>query len=104
MINTKNEHVYHVKGEWMVRREGSKKIFRLFGHKRDAIEYASIIASNDGGSVVSHKKNGQFKKFKHANEIHVRTHKIGPLITGTIEIIHPIVNNTQPVIETITLV
>jgi hypothetical protein len=104
MTNTKNEHVLPKKGEWAVRREGSKKISRLFGNKKDAIEYAGIIALNDGGSVITHKYNGQFKNFKHGNEVYIRTHKIAPIITGTIEMIHPIANNTQPIVETITLV
>ena len=105
MTNTKNEHVAPKDGGWTVRRENSKKPSKIFADKEDAMEYARIIALNDGGFVVTHKHNGQFKGFKHGNEIYVRTHKIAPIITGTIEITHPIVNNnTQPVIETITLV
>jgi len=102
MTNTKNEHVFPRDRGWIVRREGSKKISRLFEGKEDAMEYASIIALNDGGSVVTHKYNGQFKNFKNGNETLVRTHKIAPIITGTIEIEHPIVNNTEPIIQTIT--
>ncbi len=104
MLNTKNEHVFPKEGGWIVKREGNKKISKLFENKIDAVEYASIIALNEGGSVVTHKYNGQFKNFKRGNEIYVRTHNIVPIITGTIEIIHPIVNNTQPIIETTTSV
>lgn len=104
MVNTKNEHVFPKEGGWIVKHEGSKKISRLFENKNDAIEYAGIIALNNGGSVITHKHNGQFKNFKHGNEIYVRTHKIAPIITGTIEIAHPIVNNTQPIVEIMTLV
>ena len=86
----------------MVRREGTKKTFKFFENKEDAMEYAGILALNDGGSIITHKYNGQFKDFKNGNEIYVRRHKIGPIITGTIEIKHPIVNNTQPIVETIT--
>lgn len=100
MTNTKNEHVSSRDGGWTVRRENSLRISRLFGTRKDAMEYAGIIALNDGGSVVFHRSNGQFKEFRHGNEIHVRTHKIGPIITGTVEIIHPIVNNPWPIIET----
>ena len=102
MANTRNEHVFPKEGGWIVRREGSKKISKLFKSKKDAMEYAGVIALNEEGSIVSHKYNGQFKNFKHGNEIYVRKHKRAPIITGTIEIIHPIVNNTQPIIETIT--
>lgn len=99
MANQKNEHVFPNKGEWKVRREGSRKTSRLFESRKDAMEYAGIIASNEGGSVVSHKHNGQFKEFKYGSEIHVRGHKIAPLITETIEIMHSIVNNKEPTIE-----
>src|SRR3989344_2526261 len=101
MANRKNEHVSPKESGWVVRREGSKKISKLFENRKNAMEYAGIIALNDGGSVVSHKYNGQFKNFKHGNEIQVRTHKIAPIITGTIEIRHPIVNNLEPIIQTI---
>ncbi|GEM_PF-1560425 len=130
MANTKNEHVSPKDGGWIVRHEGSKKISRLFEKKKDAVQYAGIIASNDGGLVVTHKYNGQFEDFMHGNQIHVRAHKIVPLITGTIEnprfarevknfianlegdqeskhsrmsvleIRHPIVNNIDPIIQT----
>lgn len=85
MVNTKNEHVFPQEGGWTVKREGSKKISKLFEKRKNAMEYAGIIALNDGGSVVSHKNNGQFKSFKDGNEIHVRMHKIAPMITGTVE-------------------
>ena len=102
MVNTKNEHVFPKYGGWIVRREGTKETFKFFENKEDAMEYAGIIALNDGGSIITHKYNGQFKDYKHGNEIYVRKHKIAPIITGTIEISHPIVNNTQPIVETIT--
>ncbi len=102
MANTKNEHVFSKEEGWIVKREGSMKISKLFEKKRDAMEYASIIALNDGGSVVSHKYNGQFKYFKHGN-IRIRKHKIAPIITGTTEIMHPMVNNRELIIEKITI-
>jgi hypothetical protein len=104
MTNTKNEHVFPKEDGWIVRREGSKKISILSENKKDAMEYAGIIALNDGGSVVTHKYNGQFKNFKHGNEIPVRTHKIAPIITGTIEMTSPIVNNIDPIIQTMILI
>ena len=104
MANTKNEHVFPKETGWIVRREGSRKISKLFENKIDAMQYAGIIASNDGGSVVTHKYNGQFKNFKHGYEIYVRPHKIAPIITGTVEIAHPLANNIQPIVRTITLI
>ena len=102
MVKIKNEHVFPKDGGWMVRHEGIKKTFRFFENKEDAMEYAGIMAINNGSLVVTHKYNGQFKEFKQGNEIYIRPHKKIPRITGTIEIIHPIVNNTQPIVETIT--
>jgi hypothetical protein len=104
MTNIKNEHIFPKERGWVVRREDNKKISRFSENKRDAMEYAGIIALNDGGSVITHKYNGQFKNFKHGNEVLIKTHKIAPIITGTIEIMHPIVNNTQQFVETITAV
>jgi len=102
MVNSKNEHVFPKDGGWIVKREASKKVPRLFENKEDAIEYAGMTALNNGGSVVTHKYNGQFKNFKNGNEIFIQTNKIVPTTVRTIEIIHPIVNNTQPIVETIT--
>ena len=103
MVNTKNEHVFPKGDGWTVRREGNRKFSRLFDKRKDAMEYAGVIYLNDGGSVIFHRRNGQFKEFKQGSEIHVRTHKIAPLITGTIEITHPIVNNTSPITERMTM-
>ena len=94
-MESKKESVFHKKGKWRVIREGSNKTSKLFKTKKDAMKYASIIASKDGSSVV--------ENFKYGNEIYVEPHKIGPIITGTIEIAHPIVNNTEPVIQKINL-
>lgn len=102
MTNTKNEHVSPKDGGWVVRRENSKKTSRLFENKEDATEYANIIALHDGGSVITHKYNGQFKNFKHGNELLVRRHKISSIITGTNEL-RPFVNSAEP-ITTITLI
>ena len=90
MSNTKNEHVSPEKGGWRVRREGNKKVSRLFEKRQDAMEYAGIIAFSDGGSIISHKHNGQFKKFKPGNQIRTRTHRIASIVTGTTEMTHPI--------------
>ena len=91
MTNTKNEHVSPKEGKWVVKREGSSKISKSFENKKDAVEYAGIIALNERGSVITHKYNGQFKEFTHGDESHTRTHKIAPIITGTAEIM-PICN------------
>ncbi len=102
MVKVKNEHVFPKYGGWMVRHEGEKKTFRFFENKEEAMEYAGIMAVINGGLVVTHKYNGQFKEFKQRNEIYFRMHKIDPISTRTIEITHPIVNNIHPVVETIT--
>ena len=97
MTNQKNQHVFPRDGGWMVRREGTKKTFKFFENKEDAMEYAGVLALNDGGSIITHKYNGQFKNFKHGNKIYVRKHKIGPIITGTAEIIHPIAGTSTSI-------
>ena len=102
MVKAKNQHVFPRDGGWIVRREGTKKTFKFFVEKEDAMEYAGIIALNDGGSIITHKYNGQFKNFKQGNGIYIKTDKRVPRIKQTIEIKHPIVNNTQPIVETIT--
>lgn len=99
MVNTKNEHVSPMRNKWIVRREGSKRISRFFGKRKDAMEYASVIAFNERGSVVPHKRNGQFKEFKRGDEMSIRKHKIGSILAGTMEMKHPIANNMEPILE-----
>ena len=102
MVNTKNEHVFPKDGGWIVRREGTKETFKFFENKEDSMEYARKMAIKNCSLVVTHKYNGQFKDFKKGNEIYVKTDKKIPRIKETPEIIHPIVNNTSSVVETIT--
>jgi len=101
MVNAKNQHISPRNGGGIVRPEGTKKNFKFFENKEDAVEYAGIITSIDKSFIISHKHNRQFKEFKQGNIIYNRKHKI-PVITCAIEITHPIVNNTQPIVETIT--
>ena len=100
MINQKNQHVSPKDGGWIVKREGTKKTFKFFEDKQEAMKYANAITLNNGGSIITHKYNGQFKSFKHGNEIYVKKHKIDSRGTKTIQIIHPIINNLEPIIET----
>ena len=95
-MESKKESVFHKKGKWRVIREGSNKTSKLFKTKKDAMKYASIIASKDGSSVV--------ENFKYGNEIYIESHKIGPIITGTIEIAHPIVHDTEQEMEKTNLI
>ena len=103
----KNEHVVPRKKAWAVRREGSEKVSKLFITQSEAMDYAGRIAKKDDVSMVVHKHNGEFKNFTHGYEIHIKVHKILPII-GPIEevqvISFPIVNNTEPIIETITTI
>ena len=105
MIKQKNEHVVPKNKGWAVRREGSEKISKLFISQSEAMDYAGRIAKKDDVNMVVHKHNGEFKNFRHGYEIHIKVHKIQPVIENIreVEIISfPIVNNTEPIIQTIT--
>jgi hypothetical protein len=104
MTKQKNEHVVPRKKGWAVRREGSEKVSKLFVSQSDAMDYAGNIAIKDDVSMVVHKHNGEFKNFRHGYELHVRKQNISPQIeqTETVQLISfPIVNNTEPIIQTI---
>ena len=105
MAKQKNEHVVPRKRGWAVRREGSDKVSKLFMTQSEAMNYAGNIAKKDDVNMVVHKHNGEFKTFTHGYEIHVKVQKILPIIE-TIEEVQlvsfPIVNNTEPIIQTIT--
>jgi len=107
MIKHKNKHESSRKKGWAVRREGSEKVSKLFISQSEAMDYAGRIAKKDDVTMVVHKHNGEFKNFTHGYEIHIKVHKISPII-GPIEevrvITYPIVNNTEPIIETVNLV
>ncbi len=112
MARQKNEHVVPKNKKWAVRREGSEKVSKLFETQREAMDYAGNIAKKDDVSMIVHKHNGKFKNFKQGYEIHVKVHKILPIIiplevlqviepTEEVQVVSfPIVNNTQPIIQT----
>ncbi len=101
MVKVKNEHVFPKDEEWIVRHEGKKKTFRFFENREDAIRYAKYLANDNCSPIVTHKYNGLFKKFRQGYEVYAGLHKTEPIASKTIEIIHPIVNNTHPIVETI---
>jgi len=107
MIKQKNEHVVPRKKGWAVRREGSEKVSKLFVTQTEAMNYAGNIAKKDDVSMVVHKHNGEFKNFRHGYEIHIKVHKVLPVTEPMEEfqevqlISFPIVNNTEPIIQTI---
>ena len=107
MAKQKNEHVVPRKKGWAVRREGSEKVSRLFATQNEAMNYAGNIAKKDDVSMVVHRHNGEFKNFRHGYEIHIKVQKVLPEIVqiGELEevqlISFPIVNNTEPIVQTI---
>ena len=103
MSKQKNEHVVPRKRGWAVRREDGKKVSKLFATQGDAMDYAGRIAKKDDVSMVVHKHNGEFKNFRHGYEIHVKVQKVLPIEQfEEVQIISfPIVNNTEPIIQTI---
>jgi hypothetical protein len=106
MTKQKNEHVVPRNHGWAVRREGSEKVSKLFDTQGKAMDYAGRIAKKDDVNMVVHKHNGEFKNFQHGYEIHVKMHKL-PVVETVEEvqlISFPIVNNTEPIIQTVTSV
>ena len=110
MVKQKNEHVVPRKSGWAVRREGSDKVSKLFITQSEAMDYAGNIAKRDDVSMVVHKHNGEFKNFRHGYEIHVKMNKVMPIVETSMELIQevqmisfPIANNTEPIIQTISV-
>ena len=104
MAKAKNKHAHTNYRRRTASREQRKKNLKFFENKEDAMEYAGTLALNGRNYIATYKHNGQFKDFKHGEEIYVRKHKTAPIITKAVEIVHPVINNTQPIIETITSV
>jgi hypothetical protein len=106
MAKQKNEHVVPRKLGWAVRREGGEKVSKLFATQSEAMNYAGKIAIKDNVSMVVHRHNGEFKNFRHGYEIHVKMNKVLPIIEP-VEIVqvisYPIVNNTKPLIQTMSV-
>ena len=105
MAKQRDEHVVPRNHGWAVRREGSEKVSKLFLTQSEAMNYAGNIAKKDEVNMVVHKHNGEFKNFRHGYEIHIKVQKILPVIEMTEEVqlvSFPIVNNTEPIIQTIT--
>jgi Uncharacterized protein conserved in bacteria (DUF2188) len=86
-----SEHMFKKEDGWVVRREGSRKVYKLFETRKDARECARVMALNDCGFVVTHTDDGQFRDFRDGNEIYIRMYKIGPITAGATEIARPIV-------------
>jgi hypothetical protein len=50
------------KGQWRVRKEGSKKTIKHFKTQAEAINYAETLADNNDTSIVIHKRDGSIRK------------------------------------------
>lgn len=50
------------KGQWRVRKEGSKKTIKYFKTQVEAIKYAEELAENNDTSIVIHKRDGSIRK------------------------------------------
>lgn len=50
------------KGQWRVRKEGSKKTIKHFKTQAEAIKYAETLADNNDTSIVIHKRDGSIRK------------------------------------------
>ncbi len=48
--------------KWRVRKEGSNKTIKYFDTQKEAIDYAGVLASSAGSSVVIHKLDGSIRK------------------------------------------
>lgn len=49
-------------GYWRVRKEGSTKTIKFFKTQKEAIDYAEVLAVNQNGSIVIHKRDGTIRK------------------------------------------
>ena len=67
----KQKTVYHVSKrdkngrEWKVFKQGSKKVIKLFGTQKEALDYAKSVAKNkaDGSYVLLHGLDGKMRKY-----------------------------------------
>ena len=50
------------KGQWRVRKEGSKKTIKYFKTQSEAIKYAESLADSNDTSIVIHKRDGSIRK------------------------------------------
>ncbi len=56
------------KGQWRVRKEGSKKTIKYFKTQAEAIKYAETLADNNDTSIVIHKRDGSIRKQDYSNK------------------------------------
>ena len=48
--------------DWSVQRSNSERPSHVFNTQREAINIAKPIASNQGGDVIIHRRNGQIRE------------------------------------------
>ena len=57
----KNQHVVPHKGDWAVRGEGNRRVTRITGTQREAIEIAREIARNQESELFIHRQDGRIR-------------------------------------------
>lgn len=57
-----NQHVVRRGSDWAVRKEGARRDTGVFGNQVRAIEQAAKIATNQGGDVIVHGRNGLIRE------------------------------------------
>ncbi len=61
MARSPNQHVVPRKGEWAVRKEGSRRDTRRFATQEEAIRAARRIAKNQGAELLVHGRDGRIR-------------------------------------------
>lgn len=57
----KNQHVVPHNGDWAVRGEGNRRVTRITGTQREAIEIAREIARNQESELFIHRQDGRIR-------------------------------------------
>lgn len=61
-MSSRNIHVVHRNGEWIVRREGNTRATSIYSTQKDAVEAARKQAEIEGTEVVIHGRDGRIRE------------------------------------------
>lgn len=57
-----SQHVIPKNGSWAVKKAGSDKASRIFSKKEEAVNFAKIVASNQGTALFVHGIDGRIQE------------------------------------------
>lgn len=55
-------HITNVDDEWRVFRNKNTKATKIFKTQQEAIDYAKVLAKNNNGNILIHKKDGKIRQ------------------------------------------